>query len=113
MTYFNELIQINKIFIKEENNVRLDEEEIQKVCNKLNTFYSSAFNLDEFIKLCIVLFNMQIFYDGNSRTIITYITKILDDNGYCIDIEKAELDEKDIHNIKKYIFKKESKGIVK
>lgn len=128
MTYFNELTQINEFFTQEENNIRLDEEEIQIVCNKLNTFYSSKFDLDEFIKLCILLFNMQIFYDGNSRTIIAYITKRLNDNGYCIDIPKAteglillkgffpvmydldeELDEKDIHGIKKYIIKKKVK----
>lgn len=128
MTYFNELTQINEFFTQEENNIRLDEEKIQIVCNKLNTFYSSKFDLDEFIKLCILLFNMQIFYDGNSRTIIAYITKTLNDNGYCIDIQKAteglillkgffpvmydldeELDEKDIHGIKKYIVKKKVK----
>lgn len=128
MTYFDELIQINNFFMQEENNIRLYEEEIQIVCNKLNAFYSSEFNLDEFIKLCIILFNMQIFYDGNSRTIITYIAKILNDNGYCIDVQKAteelillkgffpvmydldeELDEKDINNIKKNIIKKKVK----
>ena len=90
MNYFNEILEINKKIISEEDNIRIDKDEINEVCNKLNTFYSRDFDLDEFIKLCIILFNMQIFYDGNSRTILTYLIKVIDRYGYYIDIDKAK-----------------------
>jgi len=130
MNYFNEILEINKKIILEEDNIRLDKNEISEVCNKLDTFYSRQFNLDEFIKLCIVLFNMQIFYDGNSRTILAYLTKVIDKYGYYIDADNAtegliklkglfpvmydlneELDETEVLKLKQFIYpKNESKG---
>lgn len=130
MNYFNEILEINKKIIPEENNIRINKEEINEVCNKLNNFHSRDFNLDEFIKLCIVLFNMQIFYDGNSRTILTYLTKVIDKYGYYIDIDmiknnltqlrrlfptmydlNEELNENMVFRIKQFInIKNESKG---
>lgn len=130
MNYFNEILEINKKIIPEEDNIRINKEEINELCNKLNNFYSRDFNLDEFIKLCIILFNMQIFYDGNSRTILTYLVKVIDKYGYYIDIDmiknnltqlrslfptmydlNEELNENMIFRIKQFIYtKNESKG---
>ena len=123
MEYFKELIEINSRFIKEDNNIRI--ENLQEVYSTLDNFYSREFNLDEFIKLCIKLFNMQIFYDGNSRTILTYLVKVIDKYGYKFDIDKAtigitalkaifpvmydlneEIDNNDILKLKKYIYPK-------
>lgn len=120
MKYFNELLAINKKYIGEVANIRINN--LEDVYQKLNKFYSKEFNLDEFIKLCIILFNMQIFYDGNSRTILEYFTNVIDNYGYSIDIAKAtegliklkglfpvmydineELEDSEINKIKKYI----------
>ena len=87
MNYFNELLEINKIITNDDDNVRL--ENLEGVYQLLDTFNRSPFNLDEFIKLCILLFNMQIFYDGNSRTVLAYLVKKIDKNGYTMDIETA------------------------
>ena len=87
MNYFNELLEINKIITNDDDNVRL--ENLEEVNKLLDTFYSRDFDLDEFIKLCILLFNMQIFYDGNSRTILAYLVKVIEKNGYTMNIEAA------------------------
>lgn len=126
MDYFNELFEINRIITNDDNNVRI--ENLEEVYQLLDTFNRSPFNLDEFIKLCILLFNMQIFYDGNSRTILAYLIKVIDKNGYAIDIEAAtkgliklkglfpamydlneELDYHEIEKIKENISKKKAK----
>ena len=126
MDYFNELFEINRIITNDDNNVRI--ENLEEVYQLLDTFNKKAFNLDEFIKLCILLFNMQIFYDGNSRTILAYLVKVIDKNGYAIDIEAAtkgliklkglfpsmydlneELDYHEIEKIKENISKKKVK----
>ncbi len=127
MEYFNELLEINRIITNDDNNVRLDN--LEEVYKLLDNFNERPFDLDEFIKLCILLFNMQIFYDGNSRTILAYLVKVIEKNGYTMNIEAAtkgliklkglfpamydlneELDNNEILRIKNYIFKKESKG---
>lgn len=90
MEYFDQLVNINRIIIGEKNNIRI--EKTDKICQILDNFYSNDFNLEEFIKLCIILFNMQIFYDGNSRTIVTYLISVLDRFGYNIDINNATAD---------------------
>ena len=128
MKNFNELLEINKKYFPDADNVRIDN--LDEVYSKLDEFYSKEFNLDDFIKLCIQLFNMQIFFDGNSRTILTYLNMVIENNGYSFDIDKAtngliklkglfpvmydlsdELDYKDIEKIKKFIYIKEnSKG---
>lgn len=126
MNYFNELLEINRIITNDDNNVRI--ENLEEVYKLLDTFNKKPFNLDEFIKLCILLFNMQIFYDGNSRTILAYLVKLIDKNGYAIDIEAAtkgliklkglfpamydlneELDYHEIEKIKENISKKKVK----
>lgn len=73
---------------------------------------------------------MQIFYDGNSRTILAYLTKVIDKYGYYIDADNAtegliklkglfpvmydlneELDETEVLKLKQFIYpKNESKG---
>ncbi len=132
MKYFNELLLINQKFIKEDNNIRIDNFELEEVYKKLDDFYKKEFNLEDFIKLCVILFNMQIFYDGNARTFFSYLTKIIGEHGYFIDIDKAtegliklkgffpvmydlneELDDNEIVRITQFISKKESKGIKK
>lgn len=90
MEYFDQLVNINRIITGEKNNIRI--EKTDKICQILDNFYSNDFNLEEFIKLCIILFNMQIFYDGNSRTIVTYLISVLDRFGYNIDINNATAD---------------------
>ena len=75
MNYFKELLIINKKYFPNGNNIRITN--LEDVYLKLDEFYSKEFDLDKFIKLCIVLFNMQIFYDGNSRTIFEYLTIVL------------------------------------
>lgn len=126
MNYFNELLEINKIITNDDNNVRLDN--LEEVYQLLDNFNERPFNLDEFIKLCILLFNMQIFYDGNSRTILTYLVKVIEKNGYTMNIETAtkgliklkglfpvmydlteELDYQEIKKIKENITKKKVK----
>ena len=120
MQHFNELLKINKEIIFEEDNVRT--EKLDEVYQMLDNFYSKEFDLDEFIKLCIILFNMQLFYDGNSRTIITYFIKVINNQEYKFDYAKAtdgliklkqlfpimydlneELDDYDIFKLKQYI----------
>lgn len=123
MDYFNELLEINRIITNDDNNVRL--ENLEGVYQLLDTFNRSPFNLDEFIKLCILLFNMQIFYDGNSRTIFTYLIRKLDEYGYNINVNNAkeelielrrlfptiydlneEINDKTILRIKKYVYER-------
>ena len=128
MQYFNELLDINKKYIKDDDNIRITD--LEEVYFKLDEFYSKDFNIDEFIRLCIQLFNMQIFFDGNSRTILTYLIKVMNDNGYSFDIDRAtngliklkglfpvmydldeDIDDSDILKIKQFIKAKEdSKG---
>ena len=119
MKYFEEILAINKKYFPEDN-IRIDD--LTKVYKLLETFYSKEFDLDEFLKLCTILFNMQIFFDGNSRTIINYMTQKLEENGYIYDLENATkniialkaifptmydlnepLDEAELENFKKYI----------
>ena len=119
MKYFEEILEINKEYFKEDN-IRIND--LTEVYKLLNVFYSNEFDLDEFLKLCTILFNMQIFFDGNSRTIIKYMIKKLDQNGYTFDLENAtknlialkalfptmydlheQLDLDELHIIKKYI----------
>ena len=123
MNYFNELLEINKIITNDDDNVRL--ENLEGVYQLLDTFNRRPFNLDEFIKLCILLFNMQIFYDGNSRTIFTYLIRKLDEYGYNINVNNAkeelielrrlfptiydlneEINDKTILRIKKYVYER-------
>ena len=71
---------------------------------------------------------MQIFYDGNSRTILEYLTTVIDRYGYSIDTLKAtegliklkglfpvmydineKLDESEIDKIKKFITRKQNR----
>lgn len=123
MNYFNELLEINKIITNDDNNVRI--ENLEEVYQLLDTFNRRPFNLDEFIKLCILLFNMQIFYDGNSRTIFTYLIRKLDEYGYNINVNNAkeelielrrlfptiydlneEINDKTILRIKKYVYER-------
>ncbi len=123
MNYFNELLEINKIITNDDNNVRL--ETLEGVYQLLDTFNRRPFDLDEFIKLCILLFNMQIFYDGNSRTIFTYLIRKLDEYGYNINVNNAkeelielrrlfptiydlneEINDKTILRIKKYVYER-------
>ena len=70
MKYFEELLNMNKELYPNDN-IRI--KDLTEVYNMLDTFYSKPFNLDEFIKLCIKFFNMQIFYDGNLRTMLKYL----------------------------------------
>ncbi len=88
MEYFNELLNINKKIIETENNVIL--ENLKRMYPRLEDFYNQDFNLEDFIKLCIRLFNAQIFKDGNSRTIYTYLSQGVEKNGYYIDFEKVK-----------------------
>ena len=123
MDYFNELLEINRIITNDDNNVRI--ENLEEVYQLLDTFNRRPFNLDEFIKLCILLFNMQIFYDGNSRTIFTYLIRKLDEYGYNINVNNAkeelielrrlfptiydlneEINDKTILRIKKYVYER-------
>lgn len=123
MNYFNELLEINKIITNDDINVRI--ENLEEVYQLLDTFNRRPFNLDEFIKLCILLFNMQIFYDGNSRTIFTYLIRKLDEYGYNINVNNAkeelielrrlfptiydlneEINDKTILRIKKYVYER-------
>lgn len=123
MNYFNELLEINKIITNDDDNVRL--ENLEGVYQLLDNFNERPFNLDEFIKLCILLFNMQIFYDGNSRTIFTYLIRKLDEYGYNINVNNAkeelielrrlfptiydlneEINDKTILRIKKYVYER-------
>lgn len=123
MNYFNELLEINKIITNDDNNVRI--ENLEEVYQLLDTFNRRPFDLDEFIKLCILLFNMQIFYDGNSRTIFTYLIRKLDEYGYNINVNNAkeelielrrlfptiydlneEINDKTILRIKKYVYER-------
>ena len=96
MEYFKELIEINSRFIKEDNNIRI--ENLQEVYSTLDNFYSREFNLDEFIKLCIKLFNMQIFYDGNSRTVFTYFIEVLNKYNYQVDVNKIANEITELRN---------------
>ena len=57
MNYFNELLEINKIITNDDNNVRI--ENLEEVYQLLDTFNRRPFDLDEFIKLCILLFNKK------------------------------------------------------
>ena len=126
MQYFSELLEINKKIIPGNDNIRILD--LEDVYSKLNDFYSKEFDLDEFIKLCIILFNMQIFYDGNSRTILTYLANVIDKHGYYIDTDKAtegliklkglfpvmydlneDLDGNEIFIIKQFIYKKNNR----
>lgn len=126
MQYFSELLEINKKIIPGNDNIRILD--LEDVYSKLNDFYSKEFDLDEFIKLCIILFNMQIFYDGNSRTILTYLANVIDKYGYYIDTDKAtegliklkglfpvmydlneDLDGNEIFIIKQFIYKKNNR----
>lgn len=86
MKYFEEILEINKEYFKEDN-IRITD--LTQVYKLLDTFYSKEFDLDEFLNLCIILFNMQIFYDGNSRTITNYMIKKLEENGYIFELENA------------------------
>ena len=125
MKYFEEILAINKKYFPEDN-IRIDD--LTKVYKLLETFYSKEFDLDEFLKLCTILFNMQIFFDGNSRTIINYMTQKLEENGYIYELENATkniialkaifptmydlnepLDEADLEKLKKNIYPKERK----
>lgn len=126
MQYFNELLEINKKIISRNDNIRILD--LEDVYSKLNEFYSKEFDLDKFIKLCIILFNMQIFYDGNSRTILTYLANVIDKYGYYIDTDKAtegliklkglfpvmydlkeELDDIELSKIKQFIYIKDNR----
>ena len=57
MDYFNELLEINRIITNDDNNVRI--ENLEGVYQLLDTFNRRPFDLDEFIKLCILLFNKK------------------------------------------------------
>ena len=124
MKYFEELLNMNKE-IYPNDNIRI--KDLTEVYNMLDTFYSKPFNLEEFIKLCIKFFNMQIFHDGNFRTILKYLYVIIDRNNYNMDIDKMiqehqelrdifpvmydlndEISDAEVHRITKYISKKES-----
>ena len=96
MEYFKELIEINSRFIKEDNNIRI--ENLQEAYSTLDNFYSREFDLDEFIKLCIKLFNMQIFYDGNSRTVFTYFIAVLNKYNYQVDVNKIANEITELRN---------------
>ena len=120
MNYFNELLDINKKIMNDEDVVRITD--LSDIYRLLDDFYSKNFNLDSFIKLCIKLFNIQIFYDGNTRTILAYIAKVIDKYGYSFDYERAteglvilnglfpvlydldeEINEKEVNKIKQFI----------
>ena len=126
MQYFNELLEINNKIISRNDNIRILD--LEDVYSKLNEFYCKEFDLDKFIKLCIILFNMQIFYDGNSRTILTYLANVINKYGYYIDTDKAtegliklkglfpvmydlkeELDDIELSKIKQFIYIKDNR----
>ena len=89
MKYFDEILKINQNIMKTNDNHNIRITNLNEVFKQLNDFYHQEFDIDEFIKLCIRLFNMQIFYDGNSRTMLNYLKIVLNRNGYDIDIKKA------------------------
>ena len=86
MKYFEEIVEIYKKYFP---NVDIRIKDLTEVYKLLDTFYNKDFDLDEFLKLCTILFNMQIFYDGNSRTITSYMIKKLEENGYTFALEEA------------------------
>ncbi len=119
MKHFEEILEIYKKYFP---NVDIRIKDLTEIYKLLDTFYSKDFDLDEFLKLCTILFNMQIFFDGNSRTIISYMNKKLEENGYTFDQENAtkgiialkaifpimydldeQLNEHELNKLKKYI----------
>ncbi len=99
--------------------------------NLLDQFFEHKFDINEFLNICTLLFNTQIFTDGNSRTIFDYMKIILSENGYRIDIDKIKKDyaharvyfpimydlnekinEESIIKMKEYIIKDSNKKLI-
>lgn len=126
MDYFLDICKINESYNRHVPKIRIEDKDLlREIYSKLNKFYSKDFNLDNFLKLCIYLFNCQIFYDGNSRTIFEYMWDVLYRNGYDIlyddivnnykilrkffpaIIDLDDIDDDDLNQVKKYVFKME------
>ena len=93
MEYFLELVKINSNYNEFYDKIRIkDENELNIIYSRMNSFYTNKFDLDSFLNLCCYLFNRQIFTDGNSRTIFEYMKNELSNNGYSINFDDIKKD---------------------
>lgn len=82
------LLQINKKYNQTSRHIRMGN--FKNINNIMNEFYENGFVLEKFLNLCTYLFNLQIFTDGNSRTIFEYMKNILYQNNYDVDFASIQ-----------------------
>lgn len=122
--HFSKLIEINTSYFKDKtNNIRLYEEDIEYLEELLNNLWKSieTKNINYILSTLLTttgkILYLQPFYDGNSRTLKTYISIILNNLGYSISynnndfiipmlLENECCNNEEINNLKKKLTKK-------
>lgn len=98
---YNKIVpSMRKITLEEEN------EAIAKIDE-----YTNDQTIDNLIRLCIYLINMQIYTDGNSRTIFEFLNIELKKWKYKIDIDLVRLNYKYLRNFFPTVFLFENEEI--
>lgn len=88
MNYFKLLCDINSKYDHETPRIRYSQDRLEAIIDRLNRLDDEEFNLDKFLNLCVCIYNMQIFYDSNTRTMYDFIDIFLKKYNIIIDREK-------------------------